>query len=462
LYNDNGSFTLIPGKQLDPSKDTSPTYAIYFAQLVKGIQNKTKSNATFTGSIEDLGQPNVVYNSYTDISINDVDANGNSIKEFTDGQDYIVELTSAGYPTGRIILTANSPLSSPATGVGYQISYKIDPDITRFISQIKNNQVYFTIESNNNALENEQVIIKYRFIPQNIIKSSLKAKASFGLEGNKNIYVQGIDYIFDQATGLLQRLGTGSIPINFDVYMDFKYKDNISSLQQFFIWAFISESSPIEITLKPKGIGNLSTQNSLVIDSDAGESFAVNSVGLGLVDLTRATKWPKMSGWVQFVVKSKSPDLLLGSSQVPLINQIIQLKDKDDNYIFVSGGKYFASLTAIREPLTQVSLPYLKANVLKNDRTKFALRDNIVDNVVSYQIITNFRPGSTDDLYTYSVDIGTGGLVKNSEEWKLLWISKQSIDQLTNVIVKAVLTRAPESDGNITPKIFNYYLKGGF
>ena len=244
--------------------------------------------------------------------------------------------------------------------------------------------------------------------------------------------------------------------------MDFKYKDNISSLQQFFIWAFISESSPIEITLKPKGIGNLSTQNNLVIDSDAGESFAVNSVGLGLVDLTRATKWPKMSGWVQFVVKSKSPDLLLGSSQVPLINQIIQLKDKDDNYIFVSGGKYFASLTAIREPLTQVSLPYLKANVLKNDRTKFALRDNIVDNVVSYQIITNFRPGSTDDLYTYSVDIGTGGLVKNSEEWKLLWISKQSIDQLTNVIVKAVLTRAPESDGNITPKIFNYYLKGGF
>lgn len=460
LYVNNGSFSLIPNKDIDSSKDSSPYYAIYKVELTSGVQDKTKSNATFTSSIEDLGQPNIVYNSATDIVIQDVSGN-TVIKQFADGTDYIVELTSDGYPTGRIILTANSALLNAATG-SYRIQYKIDPNITRFVTSIKNNQVYFTIDSTNAALSDEQAIIKYRFVPSNIIKSSLKAKGLFGLEGNKKIYTQGIDYIFDSSNGLVQWLSTGSIPNRSDLFFDFKYKDNISSIQQFFIWAYIPESSSVEISLKPKGVGTLSAQNELVADTSAGESFMVNIPALGLVDLTQATKLPKMTGWVQFIVKSKSPDLLLGTSQVPLINQVILLKDINSNYIFVSGGKYFASLTAIREPLIQVSLPYLKSNVLKNDRTKFAINSAILGSSTVYQIVTNFQPGSTNELYSYSVDVNTGSLVKNSEEWKLLWISKQSSDQLTHVVVKAILTRAPDTDGNITPKVFNYYLKGGF
>lgn len=469
LYVDSGGgYSLIPAKGLNTDKDTSPNYAIYKAILSSGSVAKAKTGVTFSSSFEDLGQPNIIYNAPSDILIQEVVVSntgayvvGQVIKQFVDGRDYIVELGTDGYTTGKIILTTGSALSA-ATTLGadshFVIKYNTDPNVTRFITSVKNNQVIFTISAVASVLSDEQVIIRYRYVPTDIIKSSIKVKAFFGTAGNSKIYQQGTDFIFDSTIGAIQKLTTGTIGTT-DVYVDYKFKQNISSIQQFFIWAFIPDSSGKDIKVKTLGSGLLNNQNTLTPDLQSGENFSANVPGLGLVDLTNATVWPKMSGWIQFIVKSISPESLMATTQTPLIKQVILQKDLNDQYIFVQGGKYFSELTAIREPLKQVSLPYLKTNVLKNDGSYFAIREQQQGTNKVYQVITNFQPNLGVDLYSYSVDIATGNIILNSEEWKLVWVSKEVTNPLTKVVVKATLNRSSSTDGNITPKVFGYYIK---
>jgi len=471
LYTENGPYTLAPGQGVNVDKDTAPIYAIFSVTLASGSMAKEKLNVSFAASSSiDLGQPNIKYEQSSDIIIDEIaiapfgsTPAGTILRQFRDGIDYIVELGPDSKPTGIIYATQNSPLNTdPANTaeVNYRVRYSTDADITRFVSNVVNNQLYLTIDSTSQSfLIEEQAIVKYRYVPLDVVKSSIKVKSGFGTS-SEMVFKQGSDYIFDSDTSTIQRLSTGKILQDQDVYVDYQYNDNANGLQQYFIWAYVSNNEGLTIKPQLKSSDTLiSTKTILTPNTDLGEQLYANIQGLGLIKLTEATEWPKMKGWVQFVVRSVSPESLTTSSLTAFIDQVIKLKDRDGQFIFVSGGKYFKELAAYREPMTQVSLPFLKTNVLKNDRNYFAIQEVSGLDGKSYNIVINFEPGATDDLYLYSVDTNTNQIIKNSEEWKLDWSSSEVDADFKKVIVKAILNRKSTANGNKTPKVYSYYLK---
>ena len=462
LYGD-GHFMVPPqssASSIGVDQDTTPNYAIYsVTQSVVDVA-LTEEDVDFSGGLVDLGKPNIIYEQKGDVVVVEYDTNtGSDIVTFVDGEDFIVELNSAGKPTGIIQATESSPLlvgpSVPGTS-RFDIRYTLDKDLTRFVSNIKNNQVLFAELNASTAIS---VVIKYRYAPLSVLKASIKAKQYFGIAGEKKIYQQGIDYIFDSLSGTIQRLSTGDIGAGTDIYADFKYNDTTEALEQFYLWAWITNTNGIKVRVRPKDTGGGSWEvNRLLVDTDSGEQFAANIPGLGVVDLTSAIEWPQMSGWVQFIVKCQTPGEAT-YNWTPLIDQVILLQDEHLNYVFVQGGNYFSELTAIRESMKQVSLSYLKTNVFKEDRTYFAVDSTQINEETVYRVIVNFEPNSTDELYSYVVDPVAGIINSIDERWRVEWVNKESSNALTNVVVRAQLTRASTLDGNITPKVFSYFVK---
>jgi len=475
IYDTNKGHNLTPSSSVNPSKDTAPNYAIYSIAQSSGSVAKSKVGVTFSSNEESLGQPNILYTTAFDIIVKDVvftpgpgQTLGQVVRQFVDGQDYIVELNSNNYPTGKIKLTNNGVILAGPQYPGVsrlEISYYTDPNLLRFVSNIQNHQVFLKFEpalSSTQLIANENLLVKYRHKPNDVIKSSIKVKSLFGITGVSKIFKQGIDYIFDTTTSNIQRLTTGTIPDSSDVYIDYKYNDVPDQVNQFFIWALVTNSGGINIKIETKGTGALNNINKLEPDVESGESLTANIPGIGLVDLTNAIQWPKMSGWIQFIVKSRLPEDLVSSNQVPLINQVILLKDNSRDFVFIQGGKYFTELTAIRDPLRQVSLPYLKTNTLKSDNSVFAIKEFITNGVKEYQVITNFKPNNSTSLYQYVPDQNFSFLTYSEEEWKLTWSSRETSNALTSAVVKCDLARDNLTEGSVTPKVFGYFLKVGY
>lgn len=475
LYDINKGHTFIPAAGFNPSIDTDPIYAIYSAKLAFSVSSVTLVNKTFSsGGIINLGIKNIQYTSASDIIVKDEDTD----IVYTDGYDYIVELDDSGNPTGKIIaLEASENDTGPAKILpGYgdpivypsvSIAYSVDPDVTRFIIRITGNQVFF--EMNIDNLPGSQIIVKYRHQATEVIKSSIKVKAAFGAAGNAKIFTQGQDYIYDSTTANIQKLSTGQIGFSDDVYIDYKYNDLADQLDQFFLWAYVDKDSGINIVTQKKSTTDLSIENKLTPNSFLGEEFLAQIPKVGLVSLTDAVDWPEMSGWIQFIVKSVAPEDYIPLSGTPLIDQVIQMKDEDGDFIFIQDGKYFKELTAIKEPMVQVSYNYLKNNTLKKDDKLFAIKEVTLEGETTYQTVVNFEPNNSTKLYSFSA-VGDGytaespaGIYPINESWKLVSTSKDiSAGKFQKVIVKAILSRLPDaSGGNITPKAFDYFIKIG-
>jgi hypothetical protein len=389
---------------------------------------------------------------------------------YRDGSDYFIQLDSDGFATGEI--TGNHPdFTIPNDGsdgwVDVKIKYDRDKDITRHILEIIGQQVYIDIPFGGMPNgTNNGVVWTYRHKASEILKPSIKAKGSFGnLSSSSPAYIEGLDYIFDQENSTIQRLPTSSIAINNDIFVDFKYNDIEDGLEQFFVWAKVSSTIGVSILTEIESSdSSLAIVNTLEPDSNAGEDFLASIEGVGLVSLADTVAWPELVGYTQFVVKSKIPE----DHDNSLIKQVMLLKDDSGDYIFIQGGKYFDELTAIREPLTQVSYPYLKTNVLLNDNSKFAVRELLLGNTVSYQIMVNTKPNGSDSLYSFTPSASTvstsiEGLEPIEEEWKLKWVNKSAnASAFTQVIVKCELERDTESSGNLTPKVEHLYIKAGY
>jgi len=201
-------------------------------------------------------------------------------------------------------------------------------------------------------------------------------------------------------------------------------------------------------------------KNKLVSDTAVGEGFFVNSSN-GLVELTNAVNTPVLGpGWVQFVVRSKNPttNVSFGSN---LIDQVIQLRDIYRKKIFRSNNLYFKEISAIRDPMIQVTLNHLKVNTLKSDHNVFAI-DNTTDPRSNY-IVLNFLPNNTTELYNYipTADSDSNSRPQaNSEQFLFQWRSR-SLDQAigNKVVVRIDLERNEQTDGAITPKVFDYKIR---
>ena len=474
LYDTNKGHTFIPFVGVNPGIDTDPIYAIYSANLASSVSSVTLTGKDFSaGGIIDLGVKNIKYISASDIVIRDEVSD----VVYTDGYDYIVELDDIGNPTGKLIALEASDndtgpekilpgYGDPIVYPSVSITYSVDPDVTRFITKITGNQVFFDMNIDN--LPGSQIIIKYRHQATEVIKSSIKVKGAYGVAGNIKIYTQGQDYIYDSTTANIQKLSTGQIGTSDDVYIDYKYNDLPDQLDQFFLWAYVNKDSGINIVTEKASL-DLLVKNKLEPNPFKSEEFLAQIPGVGLVNLTDAVNWPEMSGWIQFIVKSSAPEDYIPSSGTPLIDQVIQMKDEAGDFIFIQDGKYFEELTALKEPMTQVSFNYLKNNTLKNDDKLFAIKEVTVDGTTTYQTVVNFEPNNSDKLYSFSA-VGDGytaegptGIYPIDESWKIVSTSKDtSAGKFQKVIVKAILSRLPEaSGGNITPKVFDYFIKIG-
>lgn len=477
LYNPSKGHVLIPEPDVNPDKDIAPDYAIYQALLnIEDVNVSVETDfengvvggqgQTTTRTI-DLGSKIIKYDTPGDIRIERL--TGTAVT-YVDGTDFFVRLDDEGFPTGEIIglhPDFTAPYDTPPPDwVLVKITYELDPDITRRVEDIRGHQIFFDLPEG--SIPTNSVLIKYRHRAKEILKASVKAKGAFGIAGEAQIFVQGIDYIFDSVNSTIQRSSTGTIPDGADIYIDFKFNDIAQNLEQFFIWGKVEDPGGVVVKVATNPETFFSQENTLSPDLEAGEEFLASIPGVGLVNLTLATEWPVLTEYTQFVVKSKSPD----DFDNALVNQIIKLRDQNNEFIFIQGGKYFDELIARREPLTQVSYTFLKTNVLKNDNSFFAVREIVLSGQLQYQVIVNFLPNVSPSFYPYVPEedqggaldgSGATGLLKVDEEFKIVWTNKESnSDAFKRVKIRSLLSRSQGAGGNVTPKVDGYFVKVSF
>lgn len=384
---------------------------------------------------------------------------------FTLGVDYTFETVAVGgklKPTGNIVIPTESALRDTAGNIiNYLLEFvfKYDPDITHKVTSIEGTTI---ILSNCTNTVYDSLEITYRYIPvspSNIIKSSIRVSDLPTTSANRTFFVEGRDYILDPGTGAIQRVPTGEIEADSSVYVQFSYRSSSSSIQTFTTWCYISSPDGIQIKFD---LDPTTKKNRLTVDKEVGEAFYISTTQ-GLIDLTNATTSPILSnGWVQFIVRSKSPTTN-AAFRTNLIDQVIQIKDVNKKKVFKENNIYFNQITAFREPLQERTVNHLKVNTLMSDHTVFAI-DSTTDPLRSY-IVLNFLPNTTTELYnripTEDADEVTPPQ-DNPEEFVFQWSTKiESADAPTAIVVKADLKRNADVDGAQTPKVQKYTLRVG-
>lgn len=456
-----------PGVQ-NPLTDTKPNYAIY--QILKK-QTNTRRNQDITleasaGTIQylpaNIDSFIIQSNQTSDLPVL-MHKSGNPVYQF--GPDYTFELIDIGgqsRPTGRIVIPTGSRLLDSTGAVisdMYQFFYTPDLDITHKVVSIDGNNV---ILEHSGLAVNTSIEIVYRYIPKapsQIIKSSIRVSNLPSTAPNRIFYVEGSDYIIDTNTGAIQRIAGGLIGPQDGVYVQFSYRNSQNNIQTFTTWCKIAPSSGTQIKFD---LDSSTRRNKLIVDSNAGEAFYINSTQ-GMINITNATATPVLPhGWVQFIVRSKSPDTntLYGNN---LIDQVIQLKDINKKKIFKENNSYFDDITAFREPLSERTLNHLKVNTLLSDHSVFAI-DTITE-LNKYYIVVNFAPNETSELYSKMATEDsdeTNPPIQVPEDFLFNWISKVESDSApTKLIVKIDLDRSQDTDGAQTPKVFDYKLRVG-
>ena len=485
------------GTGLDANIDANPTYTIYYMKVALNENERLNHNPGLdfqTSGKTELMTAAILPNS---IVITKHNANDTLIFTFVNGTqgsstaDFYVSQPD-GYPDGQIIAIVGSTINDTLEDGDYlKIVGDYDINITRFAIDIGGSAISLGSTDNSpigNVFFGKNVDIKYRAIPTNVVKASIKVKKVFGPTVNaSDIYTQGIDYMFDTSSSKLQRLSTGNIPggsqEGADVYCDFIWNDE-SPIESYSMWAKVGSQQGTQIELENKEVAS-SSDNGLSANTALGESFKANISGIGLIDLTDALIWPKMEGWIQFFVESINPFVedeqgiedqttkaISGSRPAGLIDKVIQLRDKNFQRIFLPGGEFFSETITQRQPLTQVSIPFLKNNLIKGQKDYFAVEKIFVNDIALFNVIVNFIQNENIELYNYGPDnaenITPYGLpIKHPEKYRLEWISQEIKDAFTKVIVKTTLSRTINSDSidvnsNITPKVLNYFLKTGY
>lgn len=460
-YDTSKGHAMTPVAGQDSSLDTRPNYAIY--KIIKRGSTVRTSTSSFGLTSNNLYLPVdsfiIQSNQSSDLPTLQL-TNG---QPFRFGTDYTFETIDSGgvpKPTGRLIIPEDSSLRDANGVINYLVTFTYTPDldITHKVARINGNSI--TLDHSNLTLQ-DSIEITYRFVPispSQIIKASIRVANLPSSSSGIIFYVEGRDYVINANTGNIQKVAGGQISDN-GIYVQFSYRNSTSTLQTFTTWCDIapSEGTQIKFDLNPS-----TKKNKLIVDTDVGEAFYI-STPQGLINLTSATSTPVLpSGWVQLIVRSKSPtdNVEYGTN---LIDQVIQLKDINKKKIFKQYNNYFNQITAFREPLVERTLNHLKVNTLLSDHSVFAI-DTITDPNNSY-IVINFSPNNTTEIYNKvpTDDADESNPPSTSpEDFLLTWVSKiDSSEAPSNIIVRVELNRNQDTDGAQTPKLFGYKLRVG-
>ena len=420
--------------------DQRPNYAIYEIKRFSSNMNITGEIINLTGIITATFANDVVSDpASSPVITNTSNINDSGYVIYSRDTDYLIVQNADGVLDG----IRRTDGSSIPDGENIIASYSINPDITQQVDGVRDNVIY--MKSLMNLAQDDRIEATYRFVPRGknaIIRPTLRVTSRFGDEDQGQLYNQGPDYAVNINQGKITRIPQGDITPNqgdLAVYMDFYYKENPTDLHTYSTWVFQPSLEPIKIEY-----------NALGIDLDVGEKLILNSTNL-TIDLSNSTETPYLPrGWHQLIVKSRDPGVFTTAA----INKIIKLKDIADDYIFVRGGKYFNEMQAIRSSMTEVTYDYLKNGILMSNHDHFAVQSN--------DIITNFKPGSTEDFYTYRAITNNSGVVtgfatQNTEDF-LLNYRYRLPEEVTadRLLVKIALSKAQNADGGITPKVFRY------
>ncbi len=462
-YYDSSKGHAVKSTQANSNIDNKPNYAIYKVTLIKGTTRETKEFQMTATSPQYLPVNSFIVqsNNASELPVLSI-PNGQNLEL---GKDYELEVESVGgisKPTGRFTIPTESLLRDSNGDISpraLRFTYTFDPDITNKVSSINGNNIILN-HINLNSLDT--VLVSYRFIPvspNSIVKNSFQVSNLPSSSNSRIYYTEGIDYVVDESSGTIQRLDNGSILENGSVYVSFIYKDAEQSVQTFSTWVFLPNSSQIKFDIVNTSSG---TSNRLIIDTDAGEAFYINTTN-GLINLNKATSTPMLpSGWTQFVVRSKNPDTNT-AFRSNLIDQIIQLRDIYKQKIFKENNRYFSTIIAFRESLKERTVNHLKVNTLYTDHTVFAI-DSITDPTQAY-LVLNYTPNTTSELYckTATEDSDDTGIpLSFNEIYNMYWTSTdESEDTRNSIIVKIELIRNSTVDGGVTPKVFDYRIRVG-
>ena len=307
-------------------------------------------------------------------------------------------------------------------------------------------KVIMTVDMNQE--DDTRFDVTYRFVPigdYKIIKSSMKVTSNFGQDEGIE-YVEGRDFTVDIERGVITRVPHGEIldiSGHTAVYVDFVYEAPSVSLETFTTWLFNENREPKRIEF-----------SDLNLDLDSGEQFFIRH-GAETIELTRANESPELLyGWHQFVVRSKNPD----ENAVSAISLVADMRDRNGDAVFIAGGKYFNRMLATREPLTQVNEDFLLTNILPSNHKNFAITS-------TGNVLINFEPGTTKDLYTFGPRLDTSGTYvfsEHDEEFEVNFRRRLNTTiEIRSLKVKVAMEREPLADGGLTPKVFRYNVKVG-
>lgn len=429
------TMSLVPDPDINPIVDQRPNYAVYEIKRFGSNMNITDEIINLTGTVVANFNNDVLSNLSDEPTITNTSDNTAYVRDV----DYLLVENADGILNG----IRRTDSSSIANGENIAAGYSINPNITQQVDAVRDNTIY--MKSLLDIAQDDRIEVTYRFVPKGknaIIRPTLKVTNRFGDEDEGQTYSQGPDYSVNVNQGKVTRIPQGSITPNqgdLAIYIDFYYKENPTDLHTYSTWVFQSSLEPIKIEFSNLGI-----------DLDSGEKLTINSTNF-TVDISNSTETPFLSkGWHQIIVKSKDPAIFSNSA----INKIVEMKDIDNDYVFVKGGKYFNEMQAIRTAMTEVTYDFLKNAILKSNHSHFAVKDK--------SIIVNFKPGSTEDFYSYSAITDNSGVVtgfaaQNTEDF-LLNYRYELPEEVTadRLLVKIELSKNENSDGGITPKVFRY------
>jgi hypothetical protein len=416
-YTPSVGMQLVPPDNIDTATDQKPKYAIYKVNRIRSVMAIEDEDVVLKATSQtELSQKSVIIEGASQPVV----TNSGGTITYTRGTDY--ELRTDIQGTGYIYRLEDSFIGDGDT---VEVSYSLDPDITRFVSAIVGDSVVMKV--NFEARQDERFEVTYRFIPKGnneIIKSTIKATERYGDAAPGVLYKEGPDYSIDISNGRMSIMTLGEVANKGRAaYVDFSYYDTPEDVETFTAWVRVEQSEPVIFDFNPFNM-----------DTEAGEKVFIRS-GVQTVDLTRASQSPELSrGWHQVIVRSKDPDTNANSA----IKQVTELLDVNSVPVFLSGGRYFDQVRATRQVMKQVT----------------------------FVVVLNFQPGATTDLYLDGLRINPAtGLYTSGtrdEEFELEYSYElANAEVVEQILVRMLLNRKAHADGGMTPKVWEYHLRLG-
>lgn len=422
----------IPDQNIDPEVDQRPRYAVYKVLRFRDRMTISGESVTLTGDVfATLANPGIVGSGVG----RPVVTNFSTSVTYTEGIDYILEQDAdTSRLTGKIKRVGSGNISS---GSVVKVTYELESDVTHLVSGIGSpNKVFLTGDMGNVADQHFQVT--YRVIPKNpdneIKKATVHVTSQYGANEGET-YEEGRDYLIDTARGTITRVPSGNINTSLVVFVDFRYEETPRDVDTFSTWVYVERRDPFIIEINP-----------LTVDLEAGEMVMIDGI-----EINGSSVFPELAfGWHQVLVKSKRPEVFEDAA----IKRMAKLTDRNGDPVFVAGGPFFSRMTANRIPLIQKDYTQLTRATGRYDHNYFAIDD---DNV-----IVNFKPGDTEEVYLYGMRFVNGILTASTwpEQFRLEYSYPVATSEpVRAILIKAVLNRGGNTDGGLTPKIHEYHAR---